>query len=174
MTSANNILNSSVPSLAAIQHRRRELLAYQAGQRQAQATAEPEEPLAAEDSCLQQEDRLGQISEALEAPEELQESEDSEEPYPVEDVGPPPTAPAPPILAESALHGLAGLAVRSLRLTRKPIPLPSSCNSGPPSATWSARASLHSRLHSSRPQPLRRIGGRIQQGPQRNQLASDR
>jgi hypothetical protein len=123
MTPANNILNSSVPSLAAIQHRRRELLACQAGQRQAQATALHEEPLPAEDSSLEEEVRLAQnpedpadleAPEALEELEELEESDDPEEPYPAEYPAPPSTAPAPPTLSESALYGLAGLAVRSL------------------------------------------------------------
>ena len=96
MTPANTTLNSSVPSLAAIQHRRRELLACQAGQRQAQATALHEEPLPAEDSSLEEEARLIQnpADLAAEALEELDESDDPEEPYPAEYPAPPSTASA--------------------------------------------------------------------------------
>jgi hypothetical protein len=112
MTPANNILNTSLPSLAAIHHRRRELLACQAAQWQTQAAAPPEEPLAVEDSYLEEEDRLAQGTDAPEAYDELEE--DPEEPYPAEDPLPPSAAPAPPTLAESAFYGLAGLAVRSL------------------------------------------------------------
>ena len=110
MTPANNILDASLPSLAAIHHRRRELLACQAAQWQTQASAPPEEPLAVEDSYLEEEDRLAQDTDAPEAYDELED--DPEEPYPAEDPLPPSTAPAPPTLAESAFYGLAGLAVR--------------------------------------------------------------
>ena len=112
MTPANNLLNASLPSLAAIHHRRRELLACQATQRPAQAAAPPEEPLAVEDSYLEKEDRLAQDTDAPEAYDELEE--DPEQPYPAEDLALPSTAAAPPTLAESAFYGLAGLAVRSL------------------------------------------------------------
>ena len=113
MAPANNLLHSSLPLLALrVQHRRRELLAYEAAQRQAQAAAPPEEPLAVEGSCLEEEDPGTRDTDAPEAHEAFWE--DPEEPHPAEDLGPPPTAPAPPTLAESALHGLAGLAVRSL------------------------------------------------------------
>ena len=109
MTPANNFLGTSLPSLAAIHHRRRELLSYQATQRPAQAAAPVEEPLPVEDSYLEEEDRLAQDTDAPEAYDEL-----AKEPYPAEAPAPPSTAPAPPTLAESAFYGLAGLAVRSL------------------------------------------------------------
>jgi len=112
MTPANNILNVSLPSLAAIHHRRRELLSYQATQRPAQADAPLEEPLAVEDSYLEEDDRLAQDTDAPDAYDELEE--DPEQPYPAGDPAPPSTAAAPPTLAESAFYGLAGLAVRTL------------------------------------------------------------
>jgi hypothetical protein len=107
MTLATNTIDSSpsLPALAAIQRRRRELLAFQAWQRPAQATAPPGEPLAAEDSCLEEESCLAQ---------------EPEEPHPAKDPEPSPalpsqaSAPGPPTLADPALYGLAGLAVRSL------------------------------------------------------------
>jgi hypothetical protein len=107
MTLATNTIDSSpsLPTLTAIQRRRRELLAFQAWQRPAQATAPPGEPLAAEESCLQEESCLAQ---------------EPEEPHPPKDPEPSPallsqaSAPRPPALADPALYGLAGLAVRSL------------------------------------------------------------
>jgi hypothetical protein len=100
MTPATNTIHSSpsLPTLAAIQRRRRELLAYQSGQRTAPATAPPDESLAEEESCLEEDSCLDQ------EPEEPDYAEDSE----------PSPALAPPTLADPALYGLAGLAVRSL------------------------------------------------------------
>src|ERR1700689_1632514 len=99
MTPANNFLGTSLPSLAAIHHRRRELLSYQATQRPAQAAAPVEEPLPVEDSYLEEEDRLAQDTDAPEAYDEL-----AKEPYPAEAPAPPSTAPAPPPLADSAFY----------------------------------------------------------------------
>jgi hypothetical protein len=105
MTPATNTIASSpsLPTLAAIQRRRRELLAYQAGQRTAPATAPPDESLAEEESCLVEDSCLAQ------EPEEPDHAEDPE-PSPA----PPAQAIRPPTLADPALYGLAGLAVRSL------------------------------------------------------------
>jgi hypothetical protein len=105
MTPATNTIASSpsLPTLAAIQRRRRELLAYQAGYRTAPATAPPDDPLDEEESCLEEESRLEEDS-CLD-----QETEDDD--Y-AEDPEPPPTG--PPTLAHPALYGLAGLAVRTL------------------------------------------------------------
>jgi hypothetical protein len=91
MTPATSTINASrsLPTLAAIQRRRRELLAFQAGQRPAPAA---EESRLEEDSCLAEE------------PEETEEPDYAEEPAPAE----------PPTLAGPALYGLAGLAVRTL------------------------------------------------------------
>jgi hypothetical protein len=74
MTLATNTIDSSpsLPTLASIQHRRRELLAFQAWQRPAQATAPPGEPLAAEESCLEEESCLAQ------EPDELHPAKDPE------------------------------------------------------------------------------------------------
>jgi hypothetical protein len=100
MTPATNTIDSSpsLPTLAAIQRRRRELLAFQSWQRTAPATAPPGEPLAEEESCLDEDSCLAQ------EPEEPDYAEDSE----------PSPALAPPTLADPALYGLAGLAVRTL------------------------------------------------------------
>jgi hypothetical protein len=134
MIPANNSRNMSIslPTLAAIQRRRRELLAYQAT-RQAQAPAEheaplaspPDDPLAAERSSAVEEARLAQNKQAAHALE-FQEPQDNadheghqdpEEPYPPADPGPSSTASVASLtLAEPALYGLAGLAVRSLAL----------------------------------------------------------
>jgi hypothetical protein len=105
MTPATNTIASSpsLPTLAAIQRRRRELLAYQAGYRTAPATAPPDDPLDEEEPCLEEESRLEEDS-CLD-----QETEDDD--Y-AEDPEPPPTG--PPTLAHPALYGLAGLAVRTL------------------------------------------------------------
>ena len=107
MTLATNTIDSSpsLPTLAVIQRRRRELLAFQAWQRPAQATAPPGEPLAAQDSCLEEESCLAQ---------------EPEEPHPAKDSEPSPGLPFASLrsrtahLADPALYGLAGLAARSL------------------------------------------------------------
>ncbi len=95
MTLRQNPFNSStsLPTLADIQRRRRELLAFQAGQRPAQAT----EPLAEEASYLEEESRA-------------QQQEGCEE----SGLPPESSAPQPLALAGAALHGLAGLTVRGL------------------------------------------------------------
>jgi hypothetical protein len=109
----------TLPSPAAIQRRRRELLTLQARQHPAQATA-LDEPLAEEASCLE-EDSPAQEQEGN---QELQnrsyhpdgdsdpDSAVDSEPYPF--LPPSASAPPPPGLAEAALYGLAGLTVRSL------------------------------------------------------------
>ena len=100
MTPAANTIDSSrsLPTLAAIQRRRRELLAFQAWQRPAPATAPSDESLAAEESYLEEDSCLA------EEPEEPDHAEDPE----------PSPATGPPTLADPALYGLAGLAVRTL------------------------------------------------------------
>jgi hypothetical protein len=117
MTLAHNPFkpSSTLPTLADIQRRRRELLAFQARQPLAQATPPPAE--AEEESPLEEHSRLAPNQED---PEEQEEYEEAQEPYPDEDpelsAAYPPTssAPPPPTLADPALYGLAGLAVRSL------------------------------------------------------------
>jgi hypothetical protein len=106
MTPANSTTASaSLPTLAAIQRRRRELLAFQSWQRPAQATEPPDEPLAAEESCPEPESCLAEA--------------EPEQPHPAE-APEPSSVPAQssgsalPALADPALYGLAGLAVRSL------------------------------------------------------------
>jgi hypothetical protein len=92
MTPVTNTIGSSpsLPTLAAIQRRRRELLAYQAGQRTAPATAPPDESFDEDESSLEEDACLAQ------------------EPAPTSQ------AIRPPTLADPALYGLAGLVVRSL------------------------------------------------------------
>jgi hypothetical protein len=90
------------------------LLALQAGQQPAQATAPTSEPLAEEESYLEEESCLAQQQEEQEQ-EEQEEHEDAQGLYPVEDwESSPSSAPPPPALADPALYGLAGLVVRSL------------------------------------------------------------
>ena len=74
MTPAANTIDSSrsLPTLAAIQRRRRELLAFQAWQRPAPATAPSDESLAAEESYLEEDSCLA------EEPEEPDHAEDPE------------------------------------------------------------------------------------------------
>ena len=92
MTPATSTLDSSrpLPTLAAHPRRRRELLAYQSGQRTASALAPPADPFDGEESSLEQDACL------------------------VQEPAPPAQAIRPPTLADPALYGLAGLAVRSL------------------------------------------------------------
>jgi hypothetical protein len=98
----------TLPTLAAIQHRRRELLAYQARQESAQTLATPTEGETYEEAHLTQEQ------------EEQRENNEDQEPYtegdPEEPVVFPPrsSAPPPPALAGAALHGIAGFLVRTL------------------------------------------------------------
>ncbi len=124
MAPANNIRRASIPSLAAIEHRRRELLAWQAAHRAPSPassddslTASSEDPPDTEDPYLEEVNRLAEHLESLQAPENLQENEVPEspdEPHPAEYLNPSSTAPEPPALADPALYGLAGLAVCSL------------------------------------------------------------
>jgi hypothetical protein len=107
MTTTNNPVDSS-PSLSiltAIQRRRKQLLAFHAWQQSSQATAplSEEEPQIEEESALAP--NLGQ-PDNTDGPEDPQQCEDNE----------PASSPAlaPPTLADPALHGLAGLAVRTL------------------------------------------------------------
>jgi hypothetical protein len=113
MPHGNNNLRTSIPSLAAVEHRRRELLAWQAAHR-APAAQLPEDPPADEDPVLEEVNRLAEHLESLQAFEDFQEAEAPGPPYPAEYPIPSSTAPEPPTLAEPALYGLAGLVVRSL------------------------------------------------------------
>jgi hypothetical protein len=98
MTPATSTIASSLPTRAAIQRRRRELLACQSGQRTAPATAPPDDPLDEEESSLEEDACL------VQEPEDSDDDEESE----------PSLASGPPTLADPALYGLAGLVVRSL------------------------------------------------------------
>src|SRR5271156_4640364 len=102
MAPANNSLRPSIPSLAAIEHRRRELLAWQVAHRSADPS---DDPSAAENI---------EILQSLEHLQQYEVPESPGDPYPDEDLVPSSTAPEPPALAEPALYGLAGLVVRSL------------------------------------------------------------
>ena len=79
MAPANNSLRASIPSLAAIEHRRRELLAWQAAHR-APSPASSDDPAAAEDPYLEEVNRLAEQLESLQALENLQEAEAPESP----------------------------------------------------------------------------------------------
>jgi len=105
MTPATSTLASSpsLPTLAGIQRRRRELLAYQSGQRTAPATAPPDDPFDEEESSLEEDACLDQEAED---PDYAEDSDDDEDPEPSPATG-------PPTLADPALYGLAGLAVRT-------------------------------------------------------------
>jgi hypothetical protein len=74
MAPADNTLRPSIPSLAAIEHRRRELLAWQAAH-QAPAAEPPEDPTADEDPILEEVNRLAEELESLQVLEDLQEAE---------------------------------------------------------------------------------------------------
>jgi hypothetical protein len=77
MTLGHNPFNPSraLPTLAAIQHRRRELLAYQARQESTQALATPTELRTEEDTYVPEEFRFTQDQ------EEQQENDELQEPY---------------------------------------------------------------------------------------------
>jgi hypothetical protein len=186
MTFVPNPFNPSrsLPTFAAIQRRRQELLAYQARQEQAQATAAPGELLVedqahpSEESFLFQQQEEDQ-EEDQEEPQELQPSY-SDDLYPGDDsepsLPPPPRSSAPPTpaLADPALYGIAW--------SRRPQPCPthrSRPGRRPPPVSGSLRQprrprpTLPCRCHASRSQSLRCPRRRIEQGPQRNQLAPD-
>ena len=122
MTFDKNPFNPSrsLPTFAVIQRRRQELLAYQARQEQAQATAAPGDLLAEDQAHPSEESFLFQEQE--EEQEEHQELQHSypDDSYPGEDsepsLPPPPRSSAPPTpaLADPALYGIAGRVVRSL------------------------------------------------------------
>jgi hypothetical protein len=120
MAPANNSLRASIPSLADVERRRRELFAWQAAHRAPAAgspTASSDDASDDEDPALEEVNRLGEYLESLQALENLQQNEVPEspgEPYPAEYPSSSPTAPEPTALAEPALYGLAGLVVRSL------------------------------------------------------------
>ena len=173
MTPANNPPQQfPCPSLAAIHHRRRELLSYQATQRPAQADAPLEEPLAVEDSYLEEDDRLAQDTTHPTHTTNLRKTPNNPIPQEIPRRLPP-RLPRPRSPGRLSTAWPASLSVPSPR-TPRPVPRPSSCNSSPPSAISSAPRLTARRSHPSRPQPLRRPGRRIQQGPQRHKLASDR
>ncbi len=113
MTPATNTIASSpsLPTLAAIQRRRRELLAYQSGQRSAPATAPPHESLAEEEPSLEEDSCLDQ------EPEEPDHAEDSEpSPAPHRKLLDRPHWPTPPSTVLPVSPSVAS------RLTPKPAP----------------------------------------------------
>ena len=130
MAPANNSLRASIPSLADVERRRRELFAWQAAHRAPAAgspTASSDDASDDEDPALEEVNRLGEYLESLQALENLQQNEVPEspgEPYPAEYPSSSPTAPEPPWPRRTG----------SLRPRG-----PSSCNSSPPSATSSAQ-----------------------------------
>jgi hypothetical protein len=118
MTLGPNRFNPSptLPTLADIQRRCGELLAHQNSHKSAQALDTPGEPHAEQDLHL--------LEEFMQEQEEQQESAEFraefQDPYAVEQPEPPAvlppgsSAPPPPALDGTALHGLAGLLVRTL------------------------------------------------------------
>jgi hypothetical protein len=98
----------TLPTLAAIQRRRRELLAYQDRPEAAQALATPNQEETYEEVHLTQEQEEQQGDDQLREPYAEEESEPSE-------VLPPRSSAPPPLaLAGAALHGLAGFLVSTL------------------------------------------------------------
>jgi hypothetical protein len=116
MTLGHSPFNPSraLPTLAAIQHRRRELLAYQARQGSAQALATSTELRTEEDTYVPEESRFTQDQEEQQENHELQEPYGGEESEPSIVLPPRSSPPPPPALTDPALYGLAGLVVRSL------------------------------------------------------------
>jgi hypothetical protein len=113
MTFGQNPFNPSrsLPTLAAINRRSRELLAYQARQEAAQPMTEHGELLAEDQAYLPEEFRpFQQQEEEQQERQELQHSYPDDS-YPDEDSEP---TPPPPALAVPALYGIAGRVVCSL------------------------------------------------------------
>jgi hypothetical protein len=118
MALGQNPFNPSrtLPTLAAIQQRRRELLAYQARQQGAQALATPNE----ENTYVPEEASVAQEQEEQQENDELQKPHDEsyDEPYAEEEsepsVVPRSSAPPPSALDAAAFHGIAGFLVRTL------------------------------------------------------------
>jgi hypothetical protein len=108
MARANNSLRASIPSLADIEQRRRELLAWQLAHRapSPDSANDPSDNTSADENI--------EILQSLELLQQNEAPESPDEPYPAEYLVPSPTAPEPPALTEPALYGLAGLVVRSL------------------------------------------------------------
>jgi hypothetical protein len=103
MTLGQNPFNPSrtLPTLPAIQHRRRELLAYRAHQEAALPLATPNGLHTEEQTPVPEEFHFTQ-----------EQEEQQEEPSMV--LPPRSSAPPPPALAGEAFHGIAGLLVRTL------------------------------------------------------------
>ena len=116
MAFGNNPFNPSrsLPTLAPIQQRRRELLAYQARQEAAQALATPNDLHTEEDTHVPEEVSLPQEQEEQQEDDELQEPYAEEESEPSVVLPPRSSAPLPPALDAAAFHGVAGFLVRTL------------------------------------------------------------
>jgi hypothetical protein len=114
MALGQNPFNPSrtLPTLAAIQQRRRELLAYQARQQGAQALATPNEEntYVPEEASVAQEQEEQQENDGLQKPYDEPYAEEESEPS----VVPRSSAPAPSALHAAAFHGIAGFLVRTL------------------------------------------------------------
>jgi hypothetical protein len=112
MSIGQNPFNPSrtLPTLAAIQRRRRELLAYQDRHESAQALATPNE----ENTNVPEGLDLTQDQEEQQENDELQEPCAKEESEPSVVLPPRSSAPPPPALAGEAFHGIAGFLVRTL------------------------------------------------------------
>jgi hypothetical protein len=112
MALGQNPFNPSrtLPTLAAIQQRRRELLAYQARQESAQALATPNE----EETYVPEEVHVTQEQEERQENDELQEPYAEEESEPSVVLPPRSSAPPPSALDAAAFHGIAGFLVRTL------------------------------------------------------------
>jgi hypothetical protein len=104
----------TLPTLAPIQQRRRELLAYQAGQEAAQALATLNQLDTEEDTYVPEEASATQEQEDLEETGELQQPHAEEESEPSVVLPPRSSAPPPPALDAAAFHGVAGSLVRTL------------------------------------------------------------
>src|SRR5580704_5097738 len=104
----------TLPTLAPIQQRRRELLAYQARQGAAQSLATPNELHTEEDTYVPEEAFVVQEQEDHQENDELQQPHAEEESEPSVVLPPRSSAPPPPALDAAAFHGVAGFLVRTL------------------------------------------------------------
>ena len=102
----------TLPTLAEIQRRTRELLAHHNRQKSAQSSGTPADPHFEEDIRV--------LEEFMQQHEEQHETPEFDEPYTVAEPEPAPmlppssSAPRPPALDGTSLHGIAGVLVRTL------------------------------------------------------------
>src|SRR6202161_1414990 len=116
MTLGQNPFNSSpsLPTLADINRRSRELLAYQALKKAAQRAIARDDLPAENQAYLPEESRPFYDQDDVEEPQELHAPDLDENSGPSSPLPPEPIAPPPPALAAPALYGISGRVVSSL------------------------------------------------------------